>query len=112
MGINTWYVGDTVPLLTIQLVPDSGFIDLTGLAPANFTLLIRNLNVGETSGVGTFSSVTQATVTNGVVTAPASVKYQFAVSEAVVGLYHLYVRIQFASGQQTFDAGLWQVGTA
>lgn len=110
MAITPWYAGDTAPLLTIQLLPDSGVVDITGLSTSSFTLVIRNSNaVTQANGQGTFSALTAAVVVNGVVTSPASIQYQLSSSDIAVGLYHLYLKVQFGTRQQTFDCGPWQV---
>lgn len=88
MGISPWYKTSnaTAPIWTIQLVPDSGTFNVSGLVVGNFALLFRDLDTGvETTGVGTFSIITAAvTVTNAgqtTIVSPASVQYQVALAE-------------------------------
>lgn len=105
MGISPTYKTSipTAPNWTIQLVPDTGTFNVSGLVAANFALLIHNLDTGaETTGVGTFSTITPAVTTtiNGatVVISPASVQYQVAASEVAVGRYRLFVLVTLSGG--------------
>jgi hypothetical protein len=73
------------------------------MGPGNFALLMRNLDTGaETAGMGTFSNVTLATTTTSggitTITAPASVQYQVAAAEVIVGHYRNTVFVTLIGG--------------
>lgn len=106
MPITPWYKGDLVPLWTIQLVPDSGVFNVSGLAPSSFALFIKNTDTGvETNGGGTFSSITAATTTT-----PASVQYAPSTADVgTLGNFTLFVVVTFPAGHETFSLGSWQV---
>lgn len=109
MGISPTYKTSipTAPLWTIQLVPDSGIFNVSGLTVSDFQLLMHNLDTGvETTGAGTFSNI-QAAVTqtiNGatVIISPASVQYQVASADVTVGKYRLFVLVTVANGVEAF----------
>jgi hypothetical protein len=104
MGISDWYVGQLAPIWTIYLIPDTGYTDVTALSAGDFSLRLRNLVSGvETTGGGTFSSITAATHTtiNGqvVVLTHAYVKYQLVGGDvAAVADYKVWVDVTFANG--------------
>jgi hypothetical protein len=114
--ITPWYIGDTAPTWTVQLIPDSGAFNVTGLTTGSFSLLFRNLTAGtETTGTGTFSSIVAAvTSTVGgvlVVTSPATINYSVATGDAAsAGNYQVLIKVTFSSGAvQTLNLGSWQV---
>ncbi len=111
MGFTPWYQGDTRKPLTIQCVPDSGYYDFTGLVPSNFTISFHNINTGNiTLGTGTFSSVTLAVVSGGIVTSPAQVTYAFSTADvATIGIFEVWVDFGTTGNMQTVDLGRWQV---
>lgn len=105
MGISPWYKTSvpTAPLWTISLVPDSGALSITGLVLSNFSMLFKNLDTGiETIGVGAFSNLTTSSTTSAGVIIPASIQYQVAASEVVVGRYLPIVLVTLVSGVQPF----------
>ncbi len=108
MAITPWYVGQLAPVLTIQLVPDSGQFNIAGLTTANFSLTVHNSDSGvDTAGAGTFANL-QPAATSGY--APASIQYQLAAADvATSGNYHLFVNAQLPNGLMVFDLGVWQV---
>lgn len=117
MGISPWYKTSTptAPVWTIQLVPDSGVFNVSGLVVANFSLLLRNLDTSvETTGQGTFSNITAAvTVTSGsstIIISPATVQYQHNVADVIIGRYRPYVLVTFSNGIEPFQLQEdWQV---
>ena len=109
MGISPWYKTSTptAPTWTISLVPDSGYLNVSGLVVGNFSLLLHNLDTGvETTGQGTFSNITAAVVVQSgsqtIVVSPASVQYQHNVADVVVGRYRCFVLITFSNGVEPF----------
>jgi hypothetical protein len=71
MGYQPWYVKQTYPLLQIPLNVESTPDNITGMVPANFTLVLRNTTVAppvDANGVGVFQIVTYS---------PAVITYQF-----------------------------------
>ena len=113
MGISTLYVGQLSPIWTIQLIPDTSYVNVSGLVVGNFSLRIRNLETNiETTGAGTFSNITAAVVTNGVVISPASVQYQPVTADVKLGRYQLWVDVTFSNGVEPFIIPeLWEVVT-
>ena len=114
MPISPWYRGDTVPTWTFQLIPDTGAFSITGLATSNFSLIIRNVDdipPVDTTGTGTFSNLTAATLNGSIVTTPASVQYAPSSADvANLGNFQLFVIVTYAGGAtQTLNAGPWQV---
>ncbi len=113
MGISPWYktTTPTAPKWTIQLVPDTGYFDVTNLVVGNFSLLMHNVDTGvETTGVGTFSNITAAILSGSTVVTPASVQYQAASADVVVGMYQNFVLVTLSNGVEPFKFGeLWQV---
>ncbi len=114
MGISKWYVGDTAPLLTIQLIPDTGYVDVTGLNISHFSMQILDSQQNVTPGQGTFSNIIAAqgpydAQTDHAAT-PASVQYHLAPNDvATAGVYTLRIKIAFGADTQTFDLGQWRV---
>jgi hypothetical protein len=106
MAITPWPKGNLVPAWVISLVPDTGTVNIAGLVVGNFSLRILNNNLGtETTGVGTFSSITAAAPPT-----PASVTYQVNSADvATLGMFHLWLDVTFSTGVQSFDLGPWQV---
>ena len=114
--ITPWYVGQLSPIWTIQLIPDSGYVNVTGLVVGNFSLRILNTATGvETTGQGTFSNITAAVTTQSggqtIVVTPASVQYQPVAADVVAGIYTLWCDVTFANGKEPFLIGTWQVLT-
>jgi hypothetical protein len=96
MGLSPWYVGQTYPALQITLNNDSGSDNVSGLAPSNFTLILRNLGTtSDTTGTGTFVIVNAN---------PAIVTYAFSSSDvATAGSYLLILKVTFPSGLKVYD---------
>ncbi len=113
MGISPTYIGYLAPKWTIQLVPDSGVVDISGLATNNFTLLLRNKETGaKATGAGTFSNITASatnTVNDITTITPASVQYQLVSADLVIGRYDVWVTVTFSNGTQPFYMGIWEV---
>ncbi len=110
MAITPWYVGQLAPIWTIQLIPDSGFVNVSGLVVGNFSLRILNTATNvETTGQGTFSNITAATLNGSVVVTPASVQYQPVTADVALGVYMLWCDVTFANGKEPFLIGIWQV---
>ena len=106
MGITPWTQGNLSPAWVISLIPDSGYVNTSGLSASSFSLRIHNNASGtETTGGGTFSNITTGTSST-----PATVTYQpVAADVATIGMYTLYVDVTFSNGVETFTIGLWQV---
>ena len=106
MAITPWTQNNLAPAWVISLIPDSGFVNTSGLVVGNFSLRIHNNNTGlETTGAGTFSNIT-----TGSSSTPATVTYQPAAADvATIGMYTLWVDVTFSNGVQSFLIGLWQV---
>lgn len=108
MGISPWYKTSTptAPTWTIQLVPDSGVFNVSGLVVGNFALLFRNLDTGvETTGQGTFSNITAAVTTTNAgqttIVSPASVQYQVATADIPAQVpmrFRCYVLVTLSGG--------------
>lgn len=111
MGISPTYLGNLAPAWIISLVPDSGYVNVSGLVVGNFSLRIRNTANGvEQTGAGTFSNITAAVLSGSTVTTPASVQYQPGTADvSTLGMFTLWVDITFANGVQSFLIGPWQV---
>ena len=108
--ITPWYVGQLAPIWTIQLIPDTGYVNVTGLVVGNFSLRILNTATGvETTGQGTFSNITAAVLNGSIVVTPASVQYQPVAADVVAGTYTLWCDVTFANGREPFLIGTWQV---
>jgi hypothetical protein len=116
MPISPWYKGDTAPIWTFQLIPDSGAFNITGLSPSNFSLIIRNVDdvpPVDATGTGTFSNLTAATLNGSVVITPASIQYVPSTADvANLGNFQLFVVATYpiaGNPTQTFTVGPWQV---
>jgi hypothetical protein len=111
VGISSWPLGDTLPVWKISLVPDSGAFDVTGLSAGNFSMILHNRDTGvETAGAGTFSSVTAAVITNGVVVTPAYVQYTLGAADvATASTNSIYIVITSSGKTQTFRISEWDV---
>ncbi len=114
MPITPWYLGDTMPIWKLSLIPDTGAFNVSTLGPSNFSLLIKNIDTipsTETSGTGIFSNVTAAVMNGASIAAPAYVEYLPSSTDvANLGNYVLFVIVTFSSGAtQTFSVGTWKV---
>ena len=116
MPITPWPLGNTAPLWTIPLIPDTGYFDVTSLVVGNFSLRMHNTNANTvTTGVGTFSNIIPAVFTGSgptlVVTSPAQVTYSpNAADVGTAGTFILWVDITLPSGRvQSLKIGNWQV---
>jgi hypothetical protein len=117
MPISPWYLGQLAPAWTIQLVPDTGYVNVTGLTTNSFSLRIRDLDKGtETTGQGTFSNIVAAVTTTVqpgnqiVVVSHASVQFQPVTADVNLGNYELWVDVTFSNGKQPFlIQQIWQV---
>ncbi len=112
MANTPWYQGDTQPIWTLALTPDSGPFVITGLSTSNFALLLRNTDtLVDTNGTGAFSNLTAAVMNGNTVTAPASIQYQLSSADvATPGNFALYLVVTYpGGGVETFSLGPWQV---
>lgn len=111
MGISPTYLGNLAPTWTVQMIPDTGVVNTSGLNTGNFALGIRNLETGGvTAGQGSFSNIVAAVVTNGVVITPATVQYQTVTNDVVLGRYQLWLDVTFSTGVETFYIPeIWEV---
>lgn len=109
MGISPWLktATPTSPKWIIQLIPDSGTFDVSGLTTGDFELRIQDLKNGNVSaGQGTFSSITAAVTTTinsaTVVVSPAQVSYQLDPDDVVLGRYRLTLLVTTSNGVMPF----------
>lgn len=105
MGISPWFLTatPTAPKWIIQLVPDSGAFDITGLTNDDFSLHIQDLKTGEVrTGQGTFSGLTAAVTTTinsaMVIVSPAQINYQLASDDVALGRFKLTVLVTASNG--------------
>lgn len=114
MSISPWYKGDTMPIWTFALVPDSGAFNVTGLSTSNFALIIRNVDdvpPVDNNGTGIFSNLMAATMSGNTIITPAFVQYAPSSADVVnLGNFQLLIVITYPGGGiQTINAGPWQV---
>lgn len=109
MGISPWFKTSipTSPKWIIQLIPDSGTFDITGLTTDDFSLRIQDLQTGEVkTGAGAFSSITAAVTTTinsaTVIVSPAQVSYQLDSADVVLGRFRIYVLVTTSNGVVPF----------
>lgn len=117
MGISPWPKTSipTAPRWIIQLIPDSGIFDITGLTTDDFSLRIQDLKTGEVkTGAGTFSALTAAVTTTvnsaTVIVSPAQISYQLASVDVALGRFKLTVIASMSNGDLPFLVDEdWQV---
>jgi hypothetical protein len=104
MAQSPWKQGDRGKYWPFGLQPDTGFFDVTGLTPSDFTLVFLDANGNERDGDGIFTNITAATSSS-----PATVTYQQSATDvARVGTFDRRVVIRKGTPQQeTFEFGAW-----
>jgi len=106
MSQSPWPQGDTRESWTLQLIPDSGVFNTTGLTTVNFAYFMRNISSGvETQGTGTFSNLIAASGGN-----PAQITYQQSAADvANLGMFHQWIKVTQGAQPQTFDFGVLSI---
>ena len=108
MGITPWFVGQVSPVWTINILPDSGTFNASGLVPSNFSMVFRNTDASgivDINGTGTFSNVTVASGS-----APATVQYTPSSTDVQnAANYRALVKVVTGTGLAVIDLGMWQV---
>jgi hypothetical protein len=104
MAQSPWKVGDRGEHWPFGLQPDSGFFDIDGLVPSDFTLVFMDSSGNERDGDGIFTNLTPATPTT-----PAMIIYQQSAADvATIGTFDRRVVIKRGTPQQkTFEFGPW-----
>lgn len=104
MSQSPWKQGDLAPAWQFGLQPDTGQLDITGLSPSDFTLLMYDASQPQTAiiGTGTFSGLIAAGGDQ-----PAKVTYQQSSADVATLRTHRreIVIKRGTSAQKTFDFG-------
>jgi hypothetical protein len=104
MSQTPWKQDDLAPAWQFGLQPDTGQLDITGLSPSDFTLLMYDSSAPQTAivGTGTFNNLIAASGSD-----PAKITYQQSTSDVATLRTHRreVVIKRGTSAQKTFDFG-------
>lgn len=110
MGITPWYYGQSLPIWTVNITPDTGRFDLTGMTSSNLALrFINTRTLAEWVGTGTLNIVQNnpAIISYGVVAADTS-SIQFVSNTEMLNIL-LEVTYPNNAGFDVFNMGTWEV---
>jgi hypothetical protein len=104
MSQTPWKQNDLAPAWQFGLQPDTGQLDITGLSPSDFTLLMYDSSAPQTVivGTGTFSNLIAASGSD-----PAKITYQQSAADVATLRTHRreVVIKRGTAAQKTFDFG-------